>query len=252
ANRRQFNIVYRAEWRRAARAALPLALVLFDVDDFHAFNERYGHVDGDQCLIAVASAIAGSGLRPSDLFARYGGEEFVFVVPETDIDGARIIAERARMDVLALAIPHDRARAAPVVTISAGYASVVPRPDLSPEALVSAADEGLLRAKHGGRNRSASPDISSETPPQPIMVEVDPIIARRIPHLLANRRGDVRLVLEAIDHRSFDAIRRVGHNLKGSGASYGFPAISEIGRVLEEAALAQDTEMIRRVAGDLA
>jgi diguanylate cyclase (GGDEF)-like protein len=251
ANRRQFNVVYRSEWRRASRAALPLALVLFDVDDFHAYNERYGHVLGDQCLVAVATAIADCGQRPSDLFARYGGEEFVFVLPETDIEGARIVAERARARVQALALPHDRARAALVVTISAGYASMVPRPDLSPETLLSEADDALLRAKHSGRNRSESAESAAETPPEPIMVEVDPIIARRIPTFLANRRNDVRLVLEALDHEGFDAIRRVGHNLKGSGASYGFQPITDIGRTIEDSAAARDAEAIRHAVSDL-
>jgi diguanylate cyclase (GGDEF)-like protein len=251
ANRRQFNIVYRNEWRRASRAALPMALVLFDVDDFHAFNERYGHVDGDACLVAVAQAIAAVGRRPSDLFARYGGEEFVYVLPETDLDGARIVAERARHDVLALAIPHDRSRAGRFVTISAGYASLVPRPDLSPESLLSAADEALLRAKHNGRNRCESPEASSGRAPEPIMVEVDPIIARRVPTFLANRRNDVRVVLEALDHGSFDSIRRIGHNLKGSGASYGFQPISDLGKVIEDAALAQDADAIRRAITEM-
>lgn len=251
ANRRQFNIVYRNEWRRASRAALPMGLVLFDVDDFHAFNERYGHVEGDSCLVSVAQAIAASGQRPSDLFARYGGEEFVYVLPETDIDGARIVAERARADVEGLRIPHDRSRASRYVTVSAGYASLVPRPDLSPESLLSVADEALLRAKHNGRNRCESPEDASGRTPEPIMVEVDPIIARRVPTFLANRRNDVRVVLEALDHAGFDAVRRIGHNLKGSGASYGFQPISDLGKVIEDAALAQDGEAIRRAIGEL-
>ena len=83
------------------------------------------------------------------------------------------------------------------------------------------------------------------------MVEVDPIIARRVPTFLANRRNDIRVVLEAIDHGGFDSIRRVGHNLKGSGASYGFQPISDIGKVLEEAALASDADAIRRAIADL-
>ena len=83
------------------------------------------------------------------------------------------------------------------------------------------------------------------------MVEVDPIIARRVPTFLANRRNDVRVVLEALDHGSFDSIRRIGHNLKGSGASYGFQPISDLGKVIEDAALAQDADAIRRAITDM-
>jgi len=84
------------------------------------------------------------------------------------------------------------------------------------------------------------------------MVEVDPIIARRVPTFLANRRNDVRVILEALDHEGgFDSIRRIGHNLKGSGASYGFQPISDMGKLIEEAALRQDANGIRQQIAEL-
>jgi two-component system chemotaxis family response regulator WspR len=253
ANRRQFNIVYRNEWRRASRGSLAMALAFFDVDDFHAFNERYGHVEGDQCLVAIAHSIAATARRPADLFARYGGEEFVFVLPDTDLEGARVVAERARQQVEALHVPHERSRCSPYVTVSAGVASIVPRTDLSPDMLLSIADDALLRAKTRGRNRVEVPDQprATGTIDAPITVAVDPVIARRIPTFLANRRQDVRVLLEAIDHGVFDSIRRVGHNLKGTGASFGFDLISTLGRTIEDGALAKDVDKIRGAIDEL-
>jgi diguanylate cyclase (GGDEF)-like protein len=250
ANRRQLNIAYRREWRRASRAAESIALVMFDVDDFHAFNERYGHPAGDQCLVSVAETLAGCGRRPSDLFARYGGEEFLFVLADTDLDGARIVAERGREAVAARAIPHEASRCAPRVTVSAGVASLVPRPDLSPEVLLVAADEALLRAKQRGRNCVHVSDPDGEVADD-ILVVVDPIISRRVPSFLANRRRDVRALQEAVAREAFDVIQRVAHNLKGSGASYGFAPISDVGRRLEDAARARDADTVRQALGQL-
>ena len=243
-NRRHFNLAYRREWRRASRIVQPLALAMFDVDDFHAFNERYGHPAGDQCLVAIASTLASCGRRPSDLFARYGGEEFLFMLPDTDLDGARTVAERGREAVLALGVPHAGSRCAPHVTVSVGVASLTPRPELSPEVLLSASDDALLRAKQWGRNRVAAPDGESSGADL-IQVEVDPIIALRVPSFLANRRRDVRTLLEAAERGRFEAIQRAAHNIKGSGASYGFEPISQVGRILEDAARARDVDAIR-------
>jgi diguanylate cyclase (GGDEF)-like protein len=170
ANRRQFNLVYHNEWRRAARAGTCLGLVLFDIDDFHDFNAVHGHLAGDRCLVAVAQAIASAGHRPSDLFARYGGEEFVHVLPDTNDDGASIVARRALDLVRALAIPRVRGIGPPYVTISAGVASLVPRLEVSPEVLIAAADDALLRAKHDGRDRY---ELSSQSCRDPVDVTID-------------------------------------------------------------------------------
>jgi diguanylate cyclase (GGDEF)-like protein len=158
ANRRHFNATLQNEWRRMRRNNTSLALILIDVDDFKGFNDRYGHIRGDECLQKVAQALASSTHRATDLVARYGGEEFAMLLPETDANGARVVAERARQAGLALAIAHERSRAGTgVVTISSGVVAMVPSEDIIPKALVSTADEALYRAKKEGRNRVVAP-----------------------------------------------------------------------------------------------
>jgi diguanylate cyclase (GGDEF)-like protein len=125
---------------------------MIDVDWFKAFNDRYGHLAGDDCLRKVGRVLSNTLQRPADLAARYGGEEFVALLPNTDEIGAATVAERIRQAVLELAIKHD-ASACGVATISAGVAglNVVGR-DGEAEALLQAADQALYCAKRTGRN----------------------------------------------------------------------------------------------------
>ncbi len=153
-NRRRFDEQLEAEWRRGIRSRQPLSVVLMDVDHFKLYNDNYGHAAGDRCLCAVAKALTGALNRVSDLVARYGGEEFVAVLPNTDREGALLVAENLRAAVEAIAVQHEHSSAAAVVTISLGGASVVP-PHQGLEAgdLSHAADLGLYDAKESGRNR---------------------------------------------------------------------------------------------------
>ncbi|NMG31179.1 diguanylate cyclase domain-containing protein [Aromatoleum evansii] len=155
ANRRTFDATLSREWRRGARSGASIALMVVDVDCFKQFNDAYGHQVGDECLKAVARALAGNTRRPVDLVARYGGEEFAVVLPDTDAQGAAIVAESMRRAVEALAITHRHSTAARVVTVSIGIA--VTRPERSDDGgfatLVARADEALYRAKRDGRNR---------------------------------------------------------------------------------------------------
>ena len=162
ANRRRFDEVLEQEWRRARREGHPLSLLMFDVDHFKQFNDRYGHLDGDDCLRRVAQAIDASGSRPGDLAARYGGEEFVFLLPNSDAAGALAVAERCRGAVEALGIPHQGSGAAPVVTVSIGVATHRPDDDALVSALLEAADDALYRAKRGGRNRAVVAGLDEE------------------------------------------------------------------------------------------
>jgi diguanylate cyclase (GGDEF)-like protein len=152
-NRRYFDTYLGRQASLMRRHKRNLALVLCDVDSFKAFNDLYGHVDGDECLTRVAVALRTCCRRPADMAARYGGEEFALILPETDIKGARRIAEAAREAVARVRIPHARSAAGPMVTISAGVAVLDGRTDMSIETLVEAADAGLMRAKATGRNR---------------------------------------------------------------------------------------------------
>ncbi len=147
ANRRRFDDVLDAEWNRGFRNLKPLSMVMIDIDRFKDFNDHYGHLAGDECLRRVATVLALAARRPGDLAARYGGEEFAILLPETDCKATAVIAENTRRDVEALGIPHRASAAAPVVTISVGWACVIPKETMEPEVLIAAADEALYRAK---------------------------------------------------------------------------------------------------------
>jgi len=153
ANRRRLDQVLRQEWSRAQRNGKPLAVLMVDVDHFKAFNQRHGHAGGDHALREVAKAIEACIRRPADLAARYGGEEFQVVLPETDLAGARLLAERIRTSVEALAPFADDAHA---VTVSIGIGVSGTQHDLS--GVLGAADEALYRAKAKGRNQVEGPD----------------------------------------------------------------------------------------------
>jgi diguanylate cyclase (GGDEF)-like protein len=158
ANRRSFDQTLAMEWSRAQRTRKPLSLLLADVDHFKLYNDLHGHQKGDTCLCAVASMIGENALRPADLSARYGGEEFAVIMPETDDAGARKVAERLR-DVLAeLQLSHGAPGAGPLVTLSIGIATQVPDEGVSPDWLLTRADQALYAAKHSGRNRVVSAD----------------------------------------------------------------------------------------------
>jgi diguanylate cyclase (GGDEF)-like protein len=152
ANRRCFDLVLDAEWRRAMRDGQCLSLVMVDVDYFKQFNDLYGHREGDHCLRRVAKAMRHALTRPADLLARYGGEEFTVILPGTSLEGARWIGERLREAVGALQIPQQRPDGARHVTISVGYASAYPSPNQTCYSLLQKADEQLYLAKHSGRN----------------------------------------------------------------------------------------------------
>jgi diguanylate cyclase (GGDEF)-like protein len=160
ANRRQFDTVLEREWHRAVREQCPLALLMIDVDNFKAYNDRYGHPFGDDVLTAIAQTIEASVVRPGDVTARYGGEEFAVVLPATDTASAMTVAERIRCAIVALDVPHADA-ADLIASVSIGAASMIPRRSGDSAALIDAADAALYEAKRAGRNRSAAAPESS-------------------------------------------------------------------------------------------
>ena len=157
ANRRCFDDTLAHELQRAQRHAQPVSLIMMDVDFFKKFNDHYGHVAGDDCLRAVAGAVARSVGRDEDLAARYGGEEFAVIMPGTGTAGAVEVAEAIRAAVAALQIPHA-ASAIGVVTISLGAATVHPEPGggTGSAELIRQADALLYQSKNTGRNRVSS------------------------------------------------------------------------------------------------
>ncbi|MCY7406332.1 MAG: diguanylate cyclase [Alkalinema sp. CAN_BIN05] len=154
ANRRCFDDRIRFEWERLSREQQPLSLLLFDIDYFKRYNDCYGHQVGDNCLKAIAQALEQTLYRPADLVARYGGEEFVAILPNTDLDGAIIVAEEIRSAIVNLKIPHQNSDISDMVTVSVGITTLIPSPKQKSSTLIQEADIALYRAKQQGRNRS--------------------------------------------------------------------------------------------------
>jgi diguanylate cyclase (GGDEF)-like protein len=155
ANRRRFDEALDHEWRRAARVNAPLACIMIDIDHFKAFNDRYGHLQGDACLRQIAHSLVATVRRAGDIVARYGGEEFAVVLPGTTQAGAVRVAEQLRASVEALRLPNDASATASYVTISCGVTTVTPTAGVNPQTLVAGADRALYNAKRRGRNRVA-------------------------------------------------------------------------------------------------
>lgn len=159
-NRRAFDHRLEDILGQARRYGRPVSLVLFDVDHFKSYNDNYGHPAGDECLRRVAAALSMAMRRPGDVLARYGGEEFVAILPDTPAEGARAVANAARLEVARLVLPHD-ASADGIVTVSAGIAAAdAASVNLTPAALIGQADKALYRAKHAGRNRVVVADTA--------------------------------------------------------------------------------------------
>lgn len=153
ANRRRFDEYLDAEWRRARRSKAPLSLILGDIDNFKHYNDHYGHQAGDTCLQTVAKALSGALKRAQDLVARYGGEEFACVLPDTDQNGAVLVAETLLRAVRDLDLPHEGTPPG-IVTISLGIASMFASGEAEPKDLLAQSDARLYEAKEGGRNRA--------------------------------------------------------------------------------------------------
>jgi diguanylate cyclase (GGDEF)-like protein len=133
------------EHARAPRYHLPLSICLLDVDSFKQYNDAFGHPAGDQVLIRVAALLSES-VRDTDFVARYGGEEFVLILPHTDVEGARTVAERCRTAIVQAAWPCRPVTASfGVSTLHDGIASA--------SELIALADQALYAAKGAGRNR---------------------------------------------------------------------------------------------------
>ena len=152
-NMRHFYVQLQLEMDRAARYKNPLSLLLLDVDRFKQFNDTYGHLEGDEILIKLASVIRDC-LRKSDTAYRYGGDEFMVVLPQTQGDEAWKVAERIRTQFPA-AFPRrepDRVDSA----LSIGVVEHRQGEDLSK--LIKRADQAMYKAKKQGGNQSLLAD----------------------------------------------------------------------------------------------
>jgi diguanylate cyclase (GGDEF)-like protein len=156
-NRRKFDTVIDAEWRRATRQKVPLALLMIDADHFKSYNDTFGHQAGDEVLVGVAICISDSVRRAGDCAARYGGEEFAVLLPGVSSAEALGVAETIRLKV------QQWSDAPTVTTVSIGIASLTPVAPMEWSELVRAADKALYVAKANGRNRSVLASIPKLT-----------------------------------------------------------------------------------------
>ncbi len=155
ANRRCFDFAMDKEWKRATRNQANISIILLDIDLFKQYNDHYGHLSGDDCLVHVANHIAASVNRPGDIAARYGGEEFVVLLPDTELTGAVMIAEKIRLSLINAEVQHS---ASPfgIVTISSGVVSTCKTGEENYKDFLLKADRLLYAAKSKGRNRVES------------------------------------------------------------------------------------------------
>ncbi|MGB3209834.1 MAG: diguanylate cyclase [Desulforhopalus sp.] len=151
-NRRYFDDNLIKEWKQAIRSQTVLSLLIVDIDYFKDYNDYYGHLEGDNCLRKIAQALYEALLRPTDIVARYGGEEFTAILPDTGIDGAKMVARRMMDSVARLGIPHPASPVTNMVTISIGASTIVPTVNLSVTSLLDQADKALYEIKERGRN----------------------------------------------------------------------------------------------------
>lgn len=153
ANRYAFSRDFVDIWNAAAEKQKRMAMAIMDIDFFKAYNDKYGHLEGDKCLQQVAASLKNSFRRSDDIVVRFGGEEFLAVFSADRAD-AWELAEKARNNVEALNIPHATDAISPYVTISIGVCVAMPDPAISTDMVLHIADDALYEAKRTGRNRS--------------------------------------------------------------------------------------------------
>lgn len=152
-NRRRMEEDLTRAHARARRTARSYCVTLFDIDHFKLYNDRYGHLAGDEALRNVAWCLD-KEVRAGESIYRYGGEEFLLLMPDCGVEGAVVAAGRIRTAVAEMAIPHDSSPAVPaVLTLSAGVSCWTAESGMPVEALVEQADRALYQAKTAGRNR---------------------------------------------------------------------------------------------------
>lgn len=161
-NRRRFDSVLPSEWRRAARTGNPLTLILLDVDHFKQFNDAWGHVQGDECLRAVAAVLAAECQRAPDLVARYGGEEFALVLPETTAAGAADVVRSLLKGIGRLQFAGTDPGVPARVSLSGGAVTLVPAVDGKAADALNLADQLLYDAKAAGRRRVLHRDMTDD------------------------------------------------------------------------------------------
>ncbi|MDP5029583.1 diguanylate cyclase [Paraglaciecola sp.] len=157
ANRRQLDTMLLQHYAATVRYGHQMALMMIDIDNFKLYNDCYGHIQGDECLKQVAEKIISVKRRETDVVGRYGGEEFAVVLPDTDLEGALVVANKILDRIRALRIVHENNKPFDIVTVSIGLAIFeadhVEHQEQSLDDFVRLADQQLYAAKHSGKNR---------------------------------------------------------------------------------------------------
>ncbi|MEA2687495.1 MAG: hypothetical protein QOD51_102 [Candidatus Eremiobacteraeota bacterium] len=164
ANRRSFDGALSRAWDRSRRSHTALGVLMIDVDHFKRYNDGHGHQAGDEILRRVAQGVQAAVLRPDDVACRYGGEEFAIVLPLAEGEASRVVGERVRHNVRALAIPYPEAPTG-IITVSVGVASTRPAESgITPGELLASADQALYQAKREGRDKVVMAPLERSTP----------------------------------------------------------------------------------------
>ena len=261
ANRRHLGTILGGEWRRAVRTGAEISVLMIDLDEFHAYNETWGHPGGDTCLRRVSEALAGQLRRPSDLLGRYGGEEFLAILPDTAPEGAALVAERLRQVVQALDLPHPRSPHR-VVTVSIGAATERAESISGPDDIIAAADRALYLAKQAGRNCVSADgmiralDAARQRKPNgsdrwPSPVWIDPVFADRLPAVIDHMRRSVTSLTEAIGAHDDVRAASLSADLRSSSAQYGLDAVVRMLSSLDDARSRDDASSISHLLSEL-
>lgn len=153
-NRRKYDQMIEREWRRCLRYQRPIALLILDIDYFKRFNDFYGHMAGDECLIKIGQVLKNSLSRSTDMVARYGGEEFIVLLSEAGKEDVIKTAQKLIRKIEDLKIPHEKSPISNYVTVSIGCGFTVPDINSAYQDLFSIADKALYQAKDAGRNQA--------------------------------------------------------------------------------------------------
>ncbi len=164
ANRRAYDAWVASHWAQEGARQGQLGLVVIDIDRFKAFNDYYGHAAGDACLQKIALCLRDKLRGTTDLVARLGGEEFAILLPSLSEPLCADVADRLRLAVQQLELPHSGLGPHGLVTISAGVASHTVLAGAAPSSLFHAADTALYEAKLSGRNRVCVATITGLAP----------------------------------------------------------------------------------------
>lgn len=159
-NRRYFDYMFKKLLASGTRLAIPISLMLMDIDNFKLYNDTYGHLAGDDCLKLISGAIHDTIKRESDFIARYGGEEFAIVLFGVEAKIAGELAENIREHIYGMKIQHSASKVCEWVTVSIGVVSCVPEPSVSPEKMIDRADKALYAAKSHGKNKVVQFELS--------------------------------------------------------------------------------------------